>query len=174
LFAEDLEGISCPTALVGFAVGSSGTILGTTDGGTTWGYQTSGVSDGLNEVIFPDSVNGYIVGDNGIILKTTTGGIVTSIDPLDQPLPTKSGLLNAYPNPFNPETNIGFQIAEYGPVNLGIVDMLGRTVATLISERLSPGSYSRRWDASGLPSGIYFARLQTGSVVEVRKMVYLR
>jgi len=186
LFPEDLRGLSCPTAAIGFAVGAFGTILATTDGGITWEYQTSGVSVGLDEVSFPDSVNGYIVGDNGVILKTTTGGIVTSSEPLGL-WPTETRLVSTYPNPFNPETNIRFQIApaspeglqgggraDYGFVNLTITDVLGRTVSTLINERVAPGTYILRWNATGLSSGIYFARLQVGSLVDVRRMVYLR
>jgi hypothetical protein len=174
LFPEDLEGLSCPTVTIGFAVGSSGTILATTDGGITWSNQTSPVSDGLNEVSFPDSVNGYAVGDNGVIIKTTTGGIVTSVDPVKGLIPTATRLVSTYPNPFNPETNIRLQIADYGFVSLTIADLLGRNVATLVNERMAPGTYTLQWNATGLSSGIYFARLQAGGLVDVKRMLHLK
>jgi photosystem II stability/assembly factor-like uncharacterized protein len=60
----------------GYAVGDSGTILKTMDGGSNWQLQNSGVSSSLNSVYFYDSNTGYTVGDSGTILKTTNGGIL--------------------------------------------------------------------------------------------------
>ncbi len=54
------------------------------------------------------------------------------------------------------------------------VNILGEEVATLVSDRLSSGSYSYEWDASKLASGIYFYRLQAGSFVETKKMVLMK
>ena len=61
-------------ATTGIAVGNTGTILRTTDGGTTWTPQTSGTTNNLTCVYFSDVNNGTIVGDNGTIIKTTDGG----------------------------------------------------------------------------------------------------
>jgi hypothetical protein len=91
-------------------------------------------------------------------------------------------LANAYPNPFNPTTTIEFDLPKSSFVTLKIYNIIGEEVATLVSERLSTGSYSYKWDASNLSSGVYLYRLQAGDpsrgagqgYVETRKMVLMR
>jgi hypothetical protein len=79
-----------------------------------------------------------------------------------------------YPNPFNPISTIAFDLPKTSEVTLQIFNILGEEVATLVSERLSAGSYSYEWDASNLASGVYLYRLQAGKYVETRKMVLMR
>jgi hypothetical protein len=79
-----------------------------------------------------------------------------------------------YPNPFNPTTNIGFQIAEFGFVSLKIYDVLGNEVTTLIKEELPAGNYNVNFDDGNLSSGIYFYRLSVNEFSMTRKMVLLR
>ena len=59
-------------------------------------------------------------------------------------------------------------------VELKIFDVLGREVATLVNERKAAGSHSVRWDAAGMPSGVYFYRLQAGDFSETRKLMLIR
>jgi photosystem II stability/assembly factor-like uncharacterized protein len=79
-----------------------------------------------------------------------------------------------YPNPFNSSTNISFIIPSKSFVSLKIYDRLGREVATLLSEEISAGYYTRKWNAANVSSGIYFYRLQTGSYTETKKLILLR
>ncbi len=79
-----------------------------------------------------------------------------------------------FPNPFNPTTQIRFEVPVSGFVSLKIFDVLGREVATLVNERKSPGTYEVQFDGSKLPSGIYFYRLEAGSFVETKKLVLLK
>jgi len=96
--------------------------------------------------------------------------------------PTKSSLGQNYPNPFNPATTITFTLPAKSFVTLKVFDSLGREVSTLLSEEMLPGTYSRQWNAEGLPSGAYFYRLvanaippgQAGSYIETRKLVIIR
>ncbi|MGR3219640.1 MAG: T9SS type A sorting domain-containing protein [Candidatus Anammoxibacter sp.] len=98
--------------------------------------------------------------------------------------PTQYRLLQNYPNPFNPNTIIKYQISDAGLVSLQVYNLLGEVVATLVNEEKPAGSYEVEFsakggsasggDASSLPSGIYFYKLQTGSFVETKKMVLLR
>ncbi len=81
---------------------------------------------------------------------------------------------NNYPNPFNPRTKITFSMASTSHVSLTIHDVLGRNVATLLQETKQPGEYSVRWEASEVPSGIYFYRLIAGKFVETKKMVLMK
>jgi len=83
-------------------------------------------------------------------------------------------LKSNYPNPFNPETVISYQLPVMSKVVLKVYDVLGREVATLVNKEQSVGSYEVRFDASNLTSGIYFYQLQSGGFVESRKMVLLR
>jgi len=79
-----------------------------------------------------------------------------------------------YPNPFNPSTKIKFSIKVPGNVTLKIYDVLGREIATLINNEYQAGSYSIDFNASGLSSGIYFYRLESGSFVQTNKMMLLK
>jgi hypothetical protein len=88
---------------------------------------------------------------------------------------TEFSLKRNYPNPFNPTTNFGFAIAKSGFVALKVFDVLGREVATMVSEELPAGEYTRTWDASGLPSGVYFYRLQVlGAFVETKRLLIIK
>ncbi len=83
-------------------------------------------------------------------------------------------LYQNYPNPFNPSTTIKYEIKELTDVELKVFDILGREIITLVNEQKSPGSFEIEFNASGLPSGIYFYRLQAGSFVETKKMMLMK
>ena len=68
-----------------------------------------------------------------------------------------------YPNPFNPTTTIVYSIPENAFVTMKVYDILGKEITTLINERKSAGNYSINFNASNLPSGVYFYRMQAGS-----------
>lgn len=80
----------------------------------------------------------------------------------------------AVPNPFNTSTRITFELLEEGPVELVVVDGLGRRVAALASGSLAPGSHERIFDAGGLPSGIYHIMLRTPSHLLTRPLHLLK
>lgn len=79
--------------------------------------------------------------------------------------------LKNYPNPFNPETNISFFLKNTSNVKITVYDRLGREVTVLQDGALSEGEHSVIFNASSLPSGIYFYRIKTSEKTEVRKMV---
>jgi aminopeptidase N len=105
------------------------------------------------------------------ILKNPVN-IVTNIG--DQTQPDDFGLEQNYPNPFNPSTKIKYQIADAGIVNLRIYDVLGNEIATLINKEMQAGSYEVEFDASNLPSGIYYYTLNAGEFTQTRKMILLK
>jgi hypothetical protein len=84
------------------------------------------------------------------------------------------GLNQNYPNPFNPSTVISFNLPSKFFVTLKIFDLMGREVATLVSEELSMGNYTRQWNAANISSGVYFYRLQAGKYTGIKKLVLLR
>jgi len=88
--------------------------------------------------------------------------------------PADYKLSQNYPNPFNPFTRINFDIKEQGFVSLKVYDILGKTVNVLVNETKSAGQYSVDFDASALPSGIYFYRLECDGYSETKRMVMLK
>jgi hypothetical protein len=89
-------------------------------------------------------------------------------------LPEKFDLKQCYPNPFNPSTTISFNLPTKSFVSLKVFDLTGREVATIVSEEMSAGSYSKQWNAANMSSGVYFYRLQTGSISITKKLIFLK
>ncbi|MEW5799898.1 MAG: T9SS type A sorting domain-containing protein [Bacteroidota bacterium] len=90
-------------------------------------------------------------------------------------VPKVFSLEQNYPNPFNPTTTIGFTLQVSGLTTLKIYDAIGREVATLVNEPLEGGVYHQRtFDAKNLPSGMYFARLQSAEKVQLKKILLLK
>jgi hypothetical protein len=89
-------------------------------------------------------------------------------------LPPNSLLAQNYPNPFNPTTTINYQLPTQAHVTLKIFDVLGREVATLVNKVEEAGYKSVNFDASKLPSGVHFYRIQAGSFVQTNKMLLMK
>jgi endoglucanase len=115
--------------------------------------------------------NGTVI-DPGVLNAIVQGA--TSITDRQKTLPAQYSLTQNYPNPFNPSTIISFSVPSKLYVSLKIYDVLGREVATLLDEQMSAGSHDIHWGAVGLPSGVYFYRLQSGSFSETRKLILLK
>ncbi len=96
---------------------------------------------------------------------------VLNIEQISAQLPNAFQLKQNYPNPFNPITTIEFSIMNSDPVRLDVYNIMGQKVATLLHRRLSPGVYKIVFDATGLPSGVYFYQLIAGEQRQVRKMI---
>jgi L-ascorbate metabolism protein UlaG (beta-lactamase superfamily) len=79
-----------------------------------------------------------------------------------------------FPNPFNPTTVISYKLSVSSDVKLSIFDVLGKEVATLINEKKPAGIYTVQWNAGGMPSGIYFYKLDVGKYVETKKLVLIK
>lgn len=79
-----------------------------------------------------------------------------------------------FPNPFNPSTEIRFEIAKQGFVSLKIYDMTGRVIADLVNQNLNTGSYNITWNAGNFSSGVYYYKLTTNDFSETRKMILLK
>jgi hypothetical protein len=92
----------------------------------------------------------------------------------EQNIPIVFKLTQNYPNPFNPSTTIKYSIPELSRVTLKVFNVLGEEVTTLVNEEEIAGNYSIEFNASSLPSGVYFYRLQAGDFTSVRKMILLK
>ncbi len=148
-------------------------------------YFNPSSANGDAEVFFDDLRLIYFNGgnlDSVIVLDRFGDTTVTGIKEIEGRVPQNFYLAQNYPNPFNPETRISYTVSRMSMVTLTVYDALGREIAVLVAERKYPGRYEVRFDASGLPSGIYFYRLavssveplQAGAFTEVRKMILMK
>ena len=116
--------------------------------------------------------NGVIyISHNNIILDNFQ---LTSVNDDKTSTSMSFKLYQNYPNPFNPSTTIKFTINKKEKVSLTVLNLIGQEVKTLVDEEKEQGNYEVKFNASNLPSGIYFYRLQVGSLVKTNKMVFLK
>lgn len=179
----DLGKISFPDTMIGYIVTFSNTYLKSTDGGNSWRQYNTGFNENLRGVYFINPNTGYLVGTRGTILKTTNGGTI-GVKNVSSTIPKSFELMQNYPNPFNPSTKIRFSIpllremdALSGRdvfVKVVIYDVLGREIQMLVNESLPPGIYEVDFNASNIPSGIYYYAFKSDEFTETRKMVSLK
>jgi hypothetical protein len=105
------------------------------------------------------SVRAVFRNSDGVADSTEWNFVIVNVEKDDSDLPTMFLLHQNYPNPFNPGTSINYELPENSFVSLKVYDILGREVAVLVEGLRSRGSYTARWDATGMPSGAYLCRL---------------
>lgn len=99
---------------------------------------------------------------------------LVAVENLSTAVPAGFSLSQNYPNPFHSETTITFDLPSKEFVSLRVFDALGNEVSVLVHEQLPAGTYSERWNAEGLPDGVYFYRLEAGAFSETKKLILLR
>jgi len=100
--------------------------------------------------------------------------LTTQATPGRHSLPTEYALYQNHPNPFNPTTQIAFDLKESGFVNLKVFNLLGQEIATLISTQKQAGTHSTTFNANNLPSGIYLYRLEVNDFISHKKMLLMK
>jgi hypothetical protein len=105
----------------------------------------------------------YVGRYDGDILSTQDDIVASSFE-----------LKRNYPNPFNPSTTIEYSLGLAGPTKLMIYDVLGRELVTLVDEYRPAGVHKVMWNASGLPSGVYFYRLESSDFNRTQKMILMK
>ena len=94
------------------------------------------------------------------------------VGPDDQPAVT--ALYQNAPNPFNPQTRIPYALAANGHVRLEVYNVRGQRITTLVDQYQTAGFKSVEWNASNVASGVYFYRLQAGSITQTRKLILMK
>ncbi|MBD3170047.1 MAG: S8 family serine peptidase [candidate division Zixibacteria bacterium] len=122
-------------------------------GGTEWSYEAFSFT---------------VIGDTRDPLD------LSRLDDLDPAIPANFALAGNYPNPFNPATNIRYQLPVSANVTLDIYNVLGQKVETLVNGYQEAGYHSVSWDASGYSSGVYFAKLSDGAETATQKMMLVK
>ena len=127
--------------------------------------------------VYPDSVtvtDGFPFEKTGVDPSGVTGWDLYGWDEEAELTPDEFVFHGAVPNPFNPVTDISFEIPEMSKVEIIVFDVLGRKAATLQNGYLTPGYHSLQWNASGLSSGVYFIHLRAGEHTAVAKTILLK
>jgi hypothetical protein len=132
------------------------------------------------DLSYSTTTQSYTAGDNGLPLGDLkwfpdkyNEWLVTDVSDTDFS-PNSFSLNQNYPNPFNPSTIISFTLEKPGLATLSLFNILGQKVSTLVSKEFEGGNHSINFDASTLPSGVYFYRLESGDFVAVKKMMLLK
>lgn len=143
-------------------------------------YRASGII-GPRQVVAFDNLRFSLTNYPQIkyLLEQGSFDFLTDVDEVtSETQPTEFILYQNYPNPFNPVTTIKFSVPDVGTELalsvINIYDILGNEISTLVNEQKTPGTYEVKFDASNLPSGIYFYRLLIGNYSETKSMVLLK
>jgi hypothetical protein len=110
----------------------------------------------------------------GAVWRRLLSEMITRSEDKHGRTPASIALNQNYPNPFNPSTVISYQLPSNSLVVLRVFDVLGRQVETLFNERQTAGNHSVRFDATDLPSGVYFYRLEVGTYRDTKKLLLLK
>jgi len=155
----------------------AGTYLGgvfrSVNHGENWVPFNAGLTDSIVFALAVDS-SGYVfagTSQQGIFRSVLP---TTSVREIVRTAQISLSLEQNYPNPFNPVTTIEFSLPRSDYVMLKVYNTLGEEVAPLVKQNFAAGTHQVVWDAKGMPSGIYFYRLQAGDFVQTRKLVLVR
>lgn len=147
------------------------------DNGTMWYFHgwtgigtnsyTSANSSGQDSAI-------YWTLTNPIVEQAVWTTVPIGINNISVEIPKEFALMQNFPNPFNPTTNIRFDLPKSAFTSLVVYDMLGKEVAVLLNKNLEAASYVVDFNAAELPSGIYFYKLQAGDFTSIKKMTLIK
>jgi len=108
------------------------------------------------------------------IVETARWTVMIGIENISTEIPKEYKLYQNFPNPFNPQTNINFDIIKNGNVSIVVYDLLGREVETIVNQEMSPGRYKVDFNATNYASGMYIYKIVTGDFVDVKKMLIVK
>jgi len=130
--------------------------------------------DGKDEYLFVNYSTDFSVWANDVYLWMIEIDKAVGVDEESNIAPQNFTLEQNYPNPFNPITNIEYKVPNNAFVRLAVYDVLGKEMRTLVNETKSAGSYKVTFQASDLPSGVYFYKLTAGSFVSTKKLIVMK
>jgi hypothetical protein len=161
-----------------FAGTSKGVILSSNEG-AKWVEEDYGLNSTrvMSLAMAPDaqgSTDLFAGIDLNGVWRRPISEMVTDVDRETTDFPRQFSLSQNYPNPFNPTTTISFSIPSPTFVSLKVFDILGRRVSTIVSGQLRAGKYDMQWNAERFSSGVYFYRLEAGTLSETKKLLLLK
>ena len=123
-----------------------------------------------------DRFDGWLIDDVRVVEKASSGVISNNFA---NSIPTEFQLSQNFPNPFNPETSISYQLSAPGKVTVKIYNTMGQMVRTLVNANKPAGNYKVTWNGKdnngfAVSSGIYFYQMRAKDFVQTRKMLFLK
>jgi photosystem II stability/assembly factor-like uncharacterized protein len=162
----------------------AGWIYSTANGGQNWNLEVNTLAEmfSIATVNFgADSTDVWVVGSTGSstgfvgkAYKTRIGNVSTAVNNNTSETPNGYKLFNVYPNPYNPETTVKFQIPVEASVSLKIFDIQGRLMETLMDKNLQAGYYEVSFKSSNYSSGIYFVRMIANNFSDSKKIMIVK
>ena len=143
------------------------------DPSTNHGFILLDYDDSSSDGIDFDSREVSGVDNRPKLTVTYTPPVDTAVDEIAE-IPASGVLLNSYPNPFQNTVNIQYEVRERTQVHLEVMDLLGRKIVTLVEGPMGVGTHDVVFNAEGLPSGIYLARLTIDSRAQTSKIILRR
>jgi len=158
----------------GYCGGTFGHIFKSTNGGFNWIQQNVPVDGFRSDFNFVNDSIGWVVGGGGFILKTTNGGTYVGISNNQNTVPIRHTISKIYPNPFNPETTIQFELAFDDDIRITVYDLLGRETNKVVDSKLQAGRYKVKFNGISLSSGIYICRLESKNITLSKTIVLIK
>ncbi|MFI5145515.1 MAG: T9SS type A sorting domain-containing protein [Ignavibacteria bacterium] len=144
-----------------------------TDNGVSWIQKNEGM--GRQQINSLYTTADYIyAGTQGSSVWRRPLTDIISVNKQGISVPETYSLSQNYPNPFNPSTTIDYQLPISGFVKISVFDVLGQEVKTLVNEYKQAGTYNVRFDASELPSGVYFYKITSGDFTGTKKLTLIK
>ena len=124
-------------------------------------------------------IQGNIHSGGNLYWKDSISISIQTLNVEENNIPKSFRLDNAYPNPFNPNTTIQYELSSMEFVTIEIFDLMGRKIKSLVNEKLNPGNYSSNWDATDnmnqpVSGGIYIYQMQAGDFKETKKIILIK
>ena len=169
------KGVVAGTVIGNAASANATEVPGWTHFSVPFGYASSASPDTCIiqiQIVGPVTGTDYHAGSYFLLDDLSFGG-VTGVDGPPASTATATAFVASAPNPFAGATTVAFTLAQHSNVALGVFDMQGRVVATLVAGPMDAGLHQASWDASQQPAGLYWCRLTAGGVARSRRLVCL-
>ncbi|MBC8343690.1 MAG: T9SS type A sorting domain-containing protein [Bacteroidetes bacterium] len=162
---------------------SQGTLTSTVNHPLPKGWSSVLINKNENKVYYLDGKSIPVSSNQGevsfIILAGDKDFISQAVSEYEMSIPTEFSLSQNFPNPFNPTTQIQYDVAVQGQVKILVYDIMGRHIRTLVNQHEIPGKYSILWNGtdefgSKVATGMYFYQFTSPGVVKTKKMVFLK
>ena len=129
-------------------------------------------NEDINEAL--NVVSGNITAIKEATLVTGENGNYSELNNVTISEPSAFSIGNAYPNPFNPSTNLSLELTTTADISVKVFNIMGQLVDVISEGNLTAGAHSVAWDASQVSSGVYFVNTEVGSETNVQKIMLVK